>query len=42
MATLVTARPISRPQTRARDEEVLVWPDLVFVEFIAALVFPIF
>ncbi len=39
MATLVTARPISRPQTRARDEEVLVWPDLVFVEFIAALVF---
>ena len=39
MATLVTARPISRPQTRARDEEVLVWPDLVFVEFISALVF---
>ena len=39
MASLVTARPISRPQTRARDEEVLVWPDLVFVEFIAALVF---
>lgn len=41
MATLVTARPISRPQTRARDEEVLVWPDLVFVEFIAMMVFTI-
>jgi menaquinol-cytochrome c reductase cytochrome b/c subunit len=24
---------------RARDEELLVWPDLVFVEFIAAMVF---
>src|ERR1700680_659125 len=27
-----------RPR-RERDEEVLVWPDLVFVEFIAALLF---
>lgn len=41
MATAVVARPVARPQARARDEEVLVWPDLVFVEFIAALVFSI-
>lgn len=41
MATAVVARPVARPQARARDEEVLVWPDLVFVEFIAALVFTI-
>jgi GNAT superfamily N-acetyltransferase len=33
MATAVVARPVARPQARARDEEVLVWPDLVFVEF---------
>jgi hypothetical protein len=39
MATAVVARPVSRPQPRARDEEVLVWPDLVFVEFIAAMLF---
>ena len=39
MATAVVARPVARPQTRVRDEEVLVWPDLVFVEFIAALIF---
>lgn len=39
MATAVVARPVARPQTRARDEEVLVWPDLVFVEFIAAMLF---
>src|SRR5437660_2418741 len=26
---------------RQRDEELLVWPDLVFVEFISALVFTI-
>ncbi|OAI38619.1 hypothetical protein AYO38_09245 [bacterium SCGC AG-212-C10] len=39
MATAVVARPVARPQARARDEEVLVWPDLVFVEFIAAMVF---
>lgn len=39
MATAVVARPIARPQARARDEEVLVWPDLVFVEFIAAMLF---
>jgi len=39
MATAVVARPVVRPQARARDEEVLVWPDLVFVEFIAAMVF---
>ena len=39
MATAVVARPVARPQARARDEEVLVWPDLVFVEFISAMVF---
>lgn len=39
MATAVVARPVARPQSRARDEEVLVWPDLVFVEFIAAMLF---
>ena len=41
MATAVVARPVARPQTRARDEEVLVWPDLVFVEFISAMLFTI-
>jgi hypothetical protein len=41
MATAVVARPVARPQARARDEEVLVWPDLVFVEFISALLFSI-
>lgn len=39
MATAAVARPAARPQPRARDEEVLVWPDLVFIEFIAAMVF---
>jgi menaquinol-cytochrome c reductase cytochrome b/c subunit len=39
MATAVVARPVARLQNRARDEEVLVWPDLVFIEFIAAMVF---
>src|SRR5438309_10928047 len=32
------ARP--RPR-RERDEEVLVWPDLVFVEFISAVLFTV-
>jgi menaquinol-cytochrome c reductase cytochrome b/c subunit len=41
MATAVVARPVARPQPRARDEEVLVWPDLVFVEFIAAMLFTV-
>lgn len=41
MATAVVARPVARPQPRARDEEVLVWPDLVFIEFVAAMVFTI-
>ena len=41
MATAVVARPVARPQPRARDEEVLVWPDLVFVEFISAMLFTI-
>lgn len=41
MATAVVARPVARPQARARDEEVLVWPDLVFIEFIAAMLFTI-
>jgi quinol---cytochrome c reductase cytochrome c subunit, bacillus type len=31
---------VSRPR-RERDQEVLVWPDLVFIEFIAAVVFTI-
>src|SRR5512140_3556353 len=39
MATAVVARPAVKPQARVRDEEVLVWPDLVFIEFIAAMVF---
>ena len=39
MATAVVARPAARPQAKHRDEEVLVWPDLVFIEFIAAMVF---
>ena len=41
MATAVVARPTTRPQARARDEEVLVWPDLVFVEFISAMLFSV-
>ena len=32
------AVPSARPR-RQREEELLVWPDLVFVEFISALVF---
>jgi hypothetical protein len=39
VATAVVARPAVRPQARARDEEVLVWPDLIFVEFVSALLF---
>ena len=35
-----TAATTPRPR-RARDEELLVWPDLVFVEFISAVVFTI-
>ena len=36
------ARPAARPRPkRAREEEVLVWPDLVFVEFISAVLFTI-
>jgi hypothetical protein len=41
MATAVVARPVARPQARAREEEVLVWPDLVFIEFISAMLFTI-
>src|SRR5512139_195415 len=41
MATAVVARPVARPQARARDEEVLVWPDLVFIEFISAMLFTV-
>ena len=41
MAAVVVARPAARPTPRARDEEVLVWPDLVFVEFISALLFTV-
>lgn len=32
------AAPVARPR-RQREEELLVWPDLVFIEFIAAVVF---
>jgi hypothetical protein len=36
------ARATSRPRPkRQREEEVLVWPDLVFIEFIAAVLFTI-
>src|SRR5919112_37982 len=38
------ARPegnFERRPRRERDEEVLVWPDLVFVEFICAVLFTI-
>lgn len=36
------ARPIARPRPkREREEEVLVWPDLVFIEFISAVLFTI-
>jgi hypothetical protein len=37
-------RPAAPPERRARrdrDEEVLVWPDLVFVEFICAVLFTV-
>ena len=37
-ATAAPARP--RPK-RVREEEVLVWPDLVFIEFISAVLFTI-
>src|SRR5579871_5293805 len=38
----VPTRPMSNPRARReRDEEVLVWPDLVFVEFISAVLFTI-
>ena len=37
----MAAEAISRPAPRRREEEVLVWPDLLFVEFIAALIFTI-
>ncbi len=34
-----TSPAVRARATRKRDEELLVWPDLVFVEFIAAMVF---
>ncbi len=37
-APIAPARP--RPK-RVREEEVLVWPDLVFIEFISAVLFTI-
>ncbi len=44
----VEARPVAQPPAtgrprpkREREEEVLVWPDLVFVEFISAVLFTI-
>jgi len=43
MAVAEQAQPASQAvrgrQRRAREEELLVWPDLVFIEFIAALLF---
>ncbi len=42
MAQRVETRPAQPAQRRARrerEEEVLVWPDLVFVEFISAMLF---
>ena len=40
--TMVPTRAHPNPRARReRDEEVLVWPDLVFVEFIAAILFTI-
>lgn len=44
MATRVEtqARPAATPRPRReRDEELLVWPDLVFVEFISAVLFTV-
>ena len=35
------APPPERRRARDRDEEVLVWPDLVFVEFICAVLFTV-
>src|SRR3989304_2840693 len=35
------AAPASPRPKREREEEVLVWPDLVFIEFIAAVLFTI-
>jgi hypothetical protein len=35
------APPPERRRARDRDEEVLVWPDLVFVEFICAMLFTV-
>ena len=37
-APAAQARP--RPK-RSREEEVLVWPDLLFIEFIAAVLFTV-
>jgi quinol---cytochrome c reductase cytochrome c subunit, bacillus type len=43
MAVAEQAQPASRAvrarQRRAREEELLVWPDLVFIEFISAVLF---
>jgi len=43
MAVAEQAQPVSPAvrgrQRRAREEELLVWPDLVFIEFIAAVLF---
>src|SRR3989304_106334 len=35
------AEPVRARQRRRRDEELLVWPDLVFIEFIAAVLFTV-
>lgn len=43
MAVAEQAQPTSPAvrgrQRRAREEELLVWPDLVFIEFISAVLF---
>ena len=40
-----TSEPISKAvrgrKSRAREEELLVWPDLVFIEFICAVLFTV-
>ncbi|MEE9278227.1 MAG: menaquinol-cytochrome C reductase, partial [Dehalococcoidia bacterium] len=38
MATRAATAVRTRPR-REREEEVLVWPDLVFIEFISAVLF---
>ena len=41
MMVAQAAAAVRRRPRREREEEVLVWPDLVFIEFIAAVLFTI-